>query len=150
MNKRVLVLALCLAVIACSPRRDAVCSGHTLKHCEPSIYFAYDSARVSPYNYENLSWVARKLNRWSDRTVFLTGYADLRGGAAYNQTLSMRRARSVRDWLVNKGVPADRIFVSARGQHDPLTHKKELQDLNRRVDITFGYVPHQYHLTCND
>ena len=62
-------------------------------------------------------------------TLMIVGHADVRGSARYNQALSERRARLVRDYLVANGVPADKIKTEAKGKTDQLQMKKveELQ-----------------------
>ncbi len=62
-------------------------------------------------------------------TLMIVGHADVRGSARYNQALSERRAKLVRDYLVANGVPADKIKTEAKGKTDQLQMKKveELQ-----------------------
>jgi OOP family OmpA-OmpF porin len=56
------------------------------------------------------------------------GYTDRLGGTAYNQTLSERRAATVRDYLVGKGIEADHIDAEGRGEADPV---KTCEDTDR-------------------
>ena len=97
-----------------------------------------------------------------DARLTLTGHADPRGGAKYNQALTERRVGSVKNFLVQQGVPASSIDAVALGDSHPLT-KDEVKDLvqknpeltdaeskvmrqlnviylaqNRRVDITLA------------
>jgi hypothetical protein len=52
--------------------------------------------------------------------LMIVGHADVRGSRAYNQSLSERRANIVRDYLVSKGVPADKIQTRAVGKDQQL------------------------------
>ena len=134
-------------VAACSsPRHDEWCYGHTLKHCEPAVYFATDSAKLDSQSMQKLTWVVDKMKRWPDRTAIVSGNTDLQGNAEYNIVLSLRRANAVKSYLVEQGVSADRIKVQARGKENPLTQEPKEQDINRRVDITFGHEDHQFFL----
>jgi len=50
--------------------------------------------------------------------IVVVGHADPIGTPEYNQALSERRARAVKNYLVSKGVPADRIRSEGRGEYD--------------------------------
>ena len=154
MKHRVLLtaiaLSLGLAVSACSPRHETLCSGNTIRSCEPSIYFAFNSTKMDRNAKQNLDWIAQKVQKYPDRTVYVTGYADLDGESRYNESLSLRRAETIRAELKTRGVPGSQIKIRGLGQKNPRTFDLERQELNRRADITFGHVPHEYTLTCND
>lgn len=146
MNKKFLLLGIGLMVAACSPRHDEWCYGHTLKHCEPAVYFATDSAKLDSQSMQKLTWVVDKMKRWPDRTAVVSGRTDLWGGVEYNQALSLRRAESVKSYLVEQGIAADRIETRAFGKENPLTTEAKDQNINRRVDITFGHEDHRFFL----
>jgi OOP family OmpA-OmpF porin len=77
--------------------------------------------------------------------VLVTGHTDRLGSQAYNQKLSERRADAVRDYLVSKGVPRDKIETLGMGKTQPLPgvvcEQKNLKELiaclqpNRRVEV---------------
>ena len=146
MNKKILSMGLILLVAACSPRHDEWCTGHTLKHCEPAVYFAFDSDKLDAQNTKKLTWVVDKMKRWPDRTVIVSGNTDLKGNVEYNRALSLRRANAVKSYLVGQGIAADRIKTQALGQENPLTTDLKNQNMNRRVDITFGHEDHKFFL----
>ena len=138
--RKIILLGLSLiAIVSCAPRRDDVCSGNSMKHCEPSVYFDFDSTRISHVRFSNLNWVIEKLKRWPDRVVVLKGNADLIGERKYNEKLSKNRALVIGKVLVDRGVDPKRIKIKALGSHYPITHERKLQHLNRRVDITFEH-----------
>ena len=146
MKKTILMIGLGLMAAECSPRHDEWCYGHTLKHCEPAVYFATDSAKLDSQSMQKLTWVVDKMNRWPDRTALVSGNTDLVGNAEYNQALSLRRANAVKSYLVEQGIAADRIETQAYGKTNPLTEEAKDQNLNRRVDITFGHEDHKFFL----
>jgi OOP family OmpA-OmpF porin len=67
----------------------------------------------------------------------IVGYTDSTGDPDYNLDLSLRRAQSVRDYLVATGVPADKLRVIGRGEADPIAPNTtpEGRAENRRVEI---------------
>jgi OOP family OmpA-OmpF porin len=77
--------------------------------------------------------------------VLVTGHTDRIGTQQYNQRLSERRADAVRDYLVSKGVPKDRIETLGMGKTQPVPgvvcNQKSLKELivclapNRRVEV---------------
>lgn len=89
------------------------CAEYTM----PDPNFAFDSAKLRPIDKAALSGLATCLTGPLDEvTVRLVGQADPRGTDAYNVDLGMRRAESVRDLLVENGVPASRVIVSSIGE----------------------------------
>ncbi|MEO8675415.1 MAG: MtrB/PioB family outer membrane beta-barrel protein [Casimicrobiaceae bacterium] len=90
------------------------------------------------------SQIVGKLSQLQKLEVILvTGHTDRIGGDAYNQKLSERRADAVRDYLVSKGVPKDKIETIGMGEKQPLVQcdQKGLKELiaclqpNRRVEV---------------
>ena len=86
--------------------------------------------------------VADDMARWllADRTaavVEVAGHTDDQGGVVYNQELSERRARAVRDALVARGVAPERLVARGYGVMRPITDNstRELRSRNRRVDF---------------
>lgn len=80
--------------------------------------------------------LATTLAAMPDIRLHLAGFADERGDAAYNQALSERRARHVRDLLTAHGVPADRITVVAHGESVAADQSPDSYALERRVSMT--------------
>ena len=56
-----------------------------------------------------------------DGTALVVGYTDRIGSDASNQVLSEQRAKTVADYLVGKGIPADKISTQGRGEAEPVT-----------------------------
>ena len=65
------------------------------------------------------------------------GHADSIGSDAYNQKLSVRRAESVKAYLVSKGVEPNRIYTEGKGEKQPVASNKtkDGRQKNRRVEI---------------
>lgn len=107
--------------------------------------FAFDRAELSPAGRATLDGLAAKLRGQGGklRSVRIVGYTDRLGGEAYNQALSQRRAQTVKDYLVARGVPGDRVTAEGLGKAAPLKDCQEGSRAqliaclapNRRVEI---------------
>ena len=83
------------------------------------------------------------LTNSSVTNVVITGYADRLGNDKYNQKLSERRANAVKDYLISKGVAANRLNATGKGESNPVVECKEKNraalvkclEPNRRVEV---------------
>jgi outer membrane protein OmpA-like peptidoglycan-associated protein len=85
------------------------------------LLFAVDSAELGA----DAPSLLTELSRWflgqaEGVLLEVDGHADVRGSASYNDSLGLRRAAAVRDWLVAHGVPAQRVEVRSFGERRPL------------------------------
>jgi peptidoglycan-associated lipoprotein len=84
------------------------------------VFFDLDESSVRddarPILQRNADW----MKRWTSTQVTVEGHCDSRGSSEYNLALGTRRATSVRDYLVNLGVPANRITVVTKGKEQPV------------------------------
>ncbi len=83
--------------------------------------FAFDKSTLKPEGKEELDKLAVDLSNVSYDSIHVTGHTDRIGSTKYNQKLSERRAHAVRDYLVAKGIPADRIVAEGKGETQPVT-----------------------------
>jgi outer membrane protein OmpA-like peptidoglycan-associated protein len=112
-------------------------TGMVMQLANKSFRFDFDSAALRPENRETLSRIAGVLLASEGYRLFIDGHTDDIGTEEYNQRLSERRASSVRDYLVQAGVPADIIAVRGFGKSNPLVQAKtqDAREKNRRVEI---------------
>ena len=84
-----------------------------------------------------LDQVANALLSVRARNLIVEGHTDSQGSASYNQGLSQRRADAVRDYLVQRGYPTDRIQARGKGKGSPIADNAspEGRANNRRVEI---------------
>ena len=84
-----------------------------------------------------LDQVADALLNVRARNLIVEGHTDSQGSISYNQDLSQRRADAVRDYLVQRGYPADRIQALGKGKGSPIADNAspEGRANNRRVEI---------------
>jgi len=81
------------------------------------VHFDFDKSAIRPEDAKILDKDAEWLKANPRVMVAIDGGADQRGSAMYNQKLSERRARAVRDYLVARGVSADRIIEVGYGEN---------------------------------
>jgi outer membrane protein OmpA-like peptidoglycan-associated protein len=86
------------------------------------------------------SGLAQFLSENPDRKVIVEGYTDSTGSASYNQSLSERRANSVRMALVKMGVSMDRVVSQGYGKEYPVADNASASGraMNRRVEVTIS------------
>jgi len=101
------------------------------------VNFEFDSARLRPDAITILDEAVTVLDRRTDIGVDVVGYTDSTGPAKYNQGLSERRAKSVYDYFVSKGIAADRLTTKGYGEERPVASNatREGRAKNRRVEL---------------
>jgi len=101
------------------------------------VYFDFKSARLRADAAKMLQDKAATMSRTDTWVVLVTGYADRQGPAVYNKVLAQRRADTVKQFLVELGVPESSVKVVALGPEATLCDDpgKECQQLNRRVHL---------------
>lgn len=101
------------------------------------VQFDVDKADIRMEAAVILDEAANQLSQVAGARVSVDGHTDSSGGDAYNQTLSERRAASVREYLVNKGVDASRLSSNGYGEAQPVADNAtaEGRQLNRRVEL---------------
>lgn len=101
------------------------------------VFFDWDRADLSPRAREIVAAAASASTHVQTTKIEVNGYTDLSGTAAYNQKLSVRRAKAVEAELVKDGVAQATIDIHGYGESNPLvpTAKGVREPQNRRVEI---------------
>jgi peptidoglycan-associated lipoprotein len=101
------------------------------------IYFAFNSAHLTTASRALLREKAAILARNPSLTLTLTGHADARGPANYNQRLSERRAAAVQRFLAELGIAPERLTTQGRGEEEPAVQGtgEQVWKRNRRVEF---------------
>jgi outer membrane protein OmpA-like peptidoglycan-associated protein len=101
------------------------------------VLFQSAKSTLMPSAQVKLDQVAKALLAVPARGLIVEGHTDSQGSESYNQGLSQRRADAVRDYLVQKGYPADRIQARGKGKGSPIADNAspEGRANNRRVEI---------------
>jgi OmpA-OmpF porin, OOP family len=101
------------------------------------IQFEFDSSVLKTSSYPVLDAVSAELKANASARATLAGHASAEGTDSYNMNLSRDRANSVKTYLVNSGINANRLTVQAYGESRPIASNEteEGRVLNRRVEI---------------
>ena len=101
------------------------------------VLFDFDKSVVKPAGKAKLDELATKVRAINLEVVIAIGHTDSIGSDAYNQKLSVRRAESVKAYLVSRGVEPNRIYTEGKGEKQPVASNKtkDGRQKNRRVEI---------------
>lgn len=101
------------------------------------VLFDFDKTAIKPDGAKILDRLVAFLKENPDKKVDLEGHTDWIGTEKYNQGLSERRAASVRNYLVKKGIDANRLITRGFGEAKPIADNKtrEGRAKNRRVEV---------------
>jgi outer membrane protein OmpA-like peptidoglycan-associated protein len=84
------------------------------------VNFEFNKATLTK-DSERILWRAYKAMMANpDVRVVITGHTDNVGGQKFNQTLSLKRAQTVKNWLVKKGIASNRMRTVGRGMNEPV------------------------------
>lgn len=84
------------------------------------VLFEFDSAELSGKAQDTLAEVVKKLNQTPGQIINVVGHTDSRGADAYNQKLSLNRAKRVAKYLTQNGIKASRVKAQGRGETEPV------------------------------
>ncbi len=120
-----------VASVSCEPRGIVITlSGNVL--------FPTGKSELLPSAKAKLNDVVAELTRQDPvSTIVVEGHTDSQGRAPMNMDLSQRRAQTVRDYLVGRGIPAERVSAIGFGANQPVGDNStpEGRASNRRVEI---------------
>jgi OOP family OmpA-OmpF porin len=97
--------------------------------------FDFDKADLRPDGKAMLDDLARLLQGAKYEVILAIGHADRIGTVQYNQRLSVRRAETVKKYLVDKGIEPNRVYAEGKGKSQPLTKPGECTVKNRKALI---------------
>lgn len=104
---------------------------------DSGILFDVSKSDLRSASKENLTNLARILNKYQDTEVMIVGHTDSDGSSDYNLNLSMHRAQSVSSYLAIQAVAENRFRVMGYGEDQPVADNStpEGKQANRRVEI---------------
>lgn len=112
--------------------------------------FDFDRSNLTTQGHDQLSKLLQQMQSASQvENILVVGYTDRIGSDMYNQALSLRRAESVRNYLIDAGVPADTLQVEGQGNTNPLVQCSDSSRMaliaclapNRRVELSGAMRP---------
>jgi outer membrane protein OmpA-like peptidoglycan-associated protein len=112
----------------------------------PYVYFKKGSYELDPVYHSFLDTMAMFLNENSKIITHIIGYSDSRGDLNYNFKLSKKRAKSVANYLRQKGIKKSRLELKWYGEtrllnlcSDTIECSEEMHQINRRVEFIFVF-----------
>ena len=86
--------------------------------------FDFDKATLRPEGKAKLDELVSKSKAIKLEVILVVGHTDRIGSDAYNQKLSERRSAAVKEYLVAKGIEANRVYTEGKGEKQPVTGDK--------------------------
>jgi peptidoglycan-associated lipoprotein len=126
------VLAAALAISACANKPEENAQANAAGMATPGsqqdfvvnvgdrVFFETDSTELTPQSRATLDKQAQWLTNYSQYAFTIEGHADERGTREYNIALGARRAQSVRDYLISRGIQANRMRTISYGKERPV------------------------------
>jgi OOP family OmpA-OmpF porin len=101
------------------------------------VLFDFDKSVIKPEGRSKLDDLAAKVKGINLEVVIAIGHADSIGSDEYNQRLSMRRAESVKAYMVSRGVEPNRVYTEGKGEKQPVASNRTTDGRakNRRTEI---------------
>lgn len=105
-----------------------------------NISFATGESQVRAEFYPALNAIAKVLAKYEKTILDVNGHTDNVGGAAFNQTLSEKRALSVANYVVTNGIQQLRLRIRGFGESSPIASNQSAtgRAANRRVEIAIA------------
>jgi outer membrane protein OmpA-like peptidoglycan-associated protein len=124
-------------------------NGMVISLTDNTFKFDFDSSDLKPKNRELLSRIAGILLASKSYGLSVFGYTDDVGTADYNQKLSVRRAKAVRDYLVESGIDPGIVTVKGYGKTSPMLQgtSEAVRAKNRRVEIALTDTTIRYDIS---
>jgi OOP family OmpA-OmpF porin len=101
------------------------------------VNFEFNSANLTKESFPILLNALQILTQYPDMRIEIRGHTDNIGSEEFNQILSERRSKVVKDYLVANGINAERLVVKGVGESEPIAdnHTVEGRTLNRRIEF---------------
>src|SRR5262249_37184768 len=130
-TKLAVFLALALAAVGCAnkPNDPALAAAGSaapgrqqdfLVNVGDRVFFESDSSELTPQSVATLEKQAQRLQTYPQQSFLIARHADELGTREYNIALGARRAQTVRDYLVSRGVQAQRMRTISYGKERPV------------------------------
>ncbi len=81
----------------------------------PTIYFAFNSTAIAENELAKLQEIKKQMEANPEMKITVNGWCDTMGSKAVNDRISLKRAETVKNWLVSNGIAAERITVKGNG-----------------------------------
>jgi OOP family OmpA-OmpF porin len=102
---------------------------------DANVLFDSDKSALRPAGRDALDEFVSRIHGLDSQSIVAIGYADRMGSHDSNQALSERRVDAVKAYLVGKGIKAERVETSARGETAPTTSAGECKDAKNAKNV---------------
>ncbi len=121
------------------PKKDELRASLLVKkiHKNVKVYFDFDKSEIRDDAISVLEQGVALLNKNPETNILITGNCDQRGSEKYNEKLGLRRGESVKKFMVDKGIPEDRIKIVSRGKLDAIAYVKDLLGMAKDRNAQF-------------
>jgi outer membrane protein OmpA-like peptidoglycan-associated protein len=102
-----------------------------------NVFFDFDKSNLKPESFVELDKLVELLKKNPTVKIEISGYTDDKGDEKYNQVLSQKRAESVMDYLIQKGIDKIRLTAKGYGETQPIAPNdtEENKAKNRRTEL---------------
>jgi len=94
-----------------------------------TVNFDFDKSAIRPDAQSKLDELIGKVKDVVLEVIIAVGHTDRIGTDEYNQKLSVRRAESVKAYLVSRGIQANRVYTEGKGEKQPVTRPDECRNM---------------------
>ena len=101
------------------------------------ISFEHNKSTLTPQSYADMDNAVKILAQYPEVKIEIEGHSDNRGTPEYNRIISQKRADTVMEYLISKGIAAERMKAIGYGDSKPVVDNdtEEGQAKNRRVEF---------------
>ncbi len=119
---------------------ERVGEGIKLTLGENAVRFATNKSTLTSAAKANLDKLIPVFKDYSETNIVIYGYTDSTGKAEYNQTLSEKRANSVKNYLATKGLSSTRFETKGLGINDPIASNETVEGRSKNRRVEFAIV----------
>ncbi|MDD5432392.1 MAG: OmpA family protein [Candidatus Omnitrophica bacterium] len=101
------------------------------------VYFDFNKSGLRDDAVEILRNAVLALNKNPGSEILITGNCDIRGSEKYNEKLGKKRAAAVKNFMLENGIPEERIKIVSRGKLDAVAHVTDLVGMQKDRNAQF-------------
>ncbi len=101
------------------------------------IYFDYNKAALRDDHIPILQKAVKTLEKNPEASILITGNCDARGSDEYNMKLGIKRGEAVKTYMLDNGIPEDRIKIVSRGKLDAVAPVKDILGMQKDRNAQF-------------
>lgn len=107
----------------------------------PAIYFDTDKHEIKSSEMAKLQELVKILQNKADYRLDIYGFADHRASEQHNLTLTMNRAKAVKEYLLAAGISSTRLTVYGHGKISKISSESSVEDLSESRKVLFLLIP---------